>query len=187
MRLPVTQRSCVILMDVLGHSLEEIRAVTEMSVPSFKAALHRGRTRLREISDEPEDYTQPALACPSGRCFNAHDFDALRDMLAEDVRLGLVSHLRMNGRKEVSNYFGNYASIGDWHLVPGRVDGQPEVLVCDPRSPPQRRPISSCSTGRKALSPASAISGMRATSWKALNSPLTDNRTDARQKPLKPD
>lgn len=138
MRLPVTQRSCVILMDVL----EEIRAVTEMSVPSIKAALHRGRTRLREISDEPEDYTQPALGEPERSLlaayierFNAHDFDALRDMLAEDLRLELVSHLRMNGRKEVSNYFGNYASIGDWHLVPGRVDGQPAVLVCDPRSP----------------------------------------------------
>src|ERR671931_1750918 len=42
MRLPVTQRSCVILMDVLGYSLEEIGTVTGTSVPAVKAALSRG-------------------------------------------------------------------------------------------------------------------------------------------------
>lgn len=145
MRLPVTQRSCIILMDVLGHSLEEIRAVTDMSMPSIKAALHRGRTRLREISDEPDDRPQPALGEPERALlaayverFNARDFDALRDMLAEDVRLELVSHLRMNGRREVSSYFSNYSGISDWHLMPGLVDGQPAILVCDPRDPAAR-------------------------------------------------
>ena len=145
MRLPVTQRSCIILMDVLGHSLEEIRAVTDMSMPSIKAALHRGRTRLREISDEPDDRPQPALGEPERALlaayverFNARDFDALRDMLAEDVRLELVSHLRMNGRREVSSYFSNYSGISDWHLMPGLVDGQPAILVCDPGDPAER-------------------------------------------------
>jgi RNA polymerase sigma-70 factor (ECF subfamily) len=142
MRLPVTQRSCVILMDVLGYSLEEICAVTGMTLFAVKAALHRGRTRLREISAEPEDRPQPALGEPERSLlaayvdrFNARDFDALRDMLAEDVRLELVNHLRMNGRREVSNYFGNYSSIDGWHLVPGLVDGQPAILVCDPADP----------------------------------------------------
>lgn len=145
MRLPVTQRSCIILMDVLGHSLEEIRAVTDMSVPSIKAALHRGRNRLREIAEEPDDQPLPVLGEPERSLlaayvdrFNARDFDALRDMLAEDVRLELVNQLRMNGRREVANYFGNYSGISDWHLVPGLVDGQPAVLVCDPRSPSAR-------------------------------------------------
>ena len=50
MRLPVAQRSCVILMDVLGHSLDEIGAVIDATIPAVKAALHRGRTRLRELS-----------------------------------------------------------------------------------------------------------------------------------------
>ena len=43
MRLPVAQRSSVILMDVLGHSLEEIGGVLDSTVPAVKAALHRGR------------------------------------------------------------------------------------------------------------------------------------------------
>ncbi len=50
MRLPVAQRSSVILMDVLGHSLEEISEVLESTVPAVKANLHRGRQRLRSSS-----------------------------------------------------------------------------------------------------------------------------------------
>jgi len=70
--------------------------------------------------------------------FNARDFDAVRDMLAEDVRLELVVRTRMRGR-QVHPYFGNYASVGDWRLVPGQVEGRPAILVYDP-SQPQARP-----------------------------------------------
>src|SRR5882724_9922092 len=41
------QRSCVILKDVLGHSVEEMADLLELSLPAVKAALHRGRERLR--------------------------------------------------------------------------------------------------------------------------------------------
>src|SRR5262245_41062213 len=61
MRLPVTQRGSVILMDVLGHSLEEVSAVLDTTVPAVKAALHRGRIRLRELAAEPDDRSPPAL------------------------------------------------------------------------------------------------------------------------------
>ena len=47
MRLSVAERSGVILMDVLGYSLEEIGNITASSIPAVKAALHRGRERLR--------------------------------------------------------------------------------------------------------------------------------------------
>src|SRR5262245_52728230 len=43
LRLPVAQRSTVLLMDVLGHSLEEIAEITGSTIPAIKAALHRGR------------------------------------------------------------------------------------------------------------------------------------------------
>src|ERR1700758_201157 len=46
MRLPVAQRASVILMDVLGCSLQEICAIMDYSLPAVKAALHRGRTQL---------------------------------------------------------------------------------------------------------------------------------------------
>ena len=67
--------------------------------------------------------------------FNARDFDAIRAMIADDVRLDLVSKTRMNGKAEVSRYFGNYAKVSDWHLVPGLVEGHPAILVFDPNAP----------------------------------------------------
>jgi RNA polymerase sigma-70 factor, ECF subfamily len=139
MRLPVVQRSCVILIDVLGYSLQEICAIIESSLPSVKAALHRGRTRLRELAQAPDDLSPPVLAEPERSrlalyvdCFNARDFDAIRQMLADDVRLDLVARKRMNGRSEVAEYFHNYALVQDWHLVTGLVDRRPAVLVRDP-------------------------------------------------------
>src|SRR6266851_5141450 len=142
MRLPAAQRSCVILMDVLGYSLEEIGSVIEGSIPAVKAALHRGRARLRELVQEPEDLPLPVLAEPERSLlaayvdrFNARDFDAIRDMIADEVRLELVNKARMNGRSEVANYFTNYARIEDWHLVAGLVDRRPALLVRDPGDP----------------------------------------------------
>src|SRR6185295_19831409 len=50
------------LMDVLGHSLEEISEVLESTVPAVKANLHRGRQRLSELAAEPDDRPPPVLA-----------------------------------------------------------------------------------------------------------------------------
>jgi RNA polymerase sigma-70 factor (ECF subfamily) len=139
MRLPVAQRSSVILMDVLGHSLKEICEVMDCSLPAAKAFLHRGRAHLREIAAEPDDAPQARLSdADRARLgayvahFNARDFDAIRAMIADDVRLDLVSKTRMRGKAEVSRYFGNYAKVSDWHLVPGLVEGRPAILVFDP-------------------------------------------------------
>jgi RNA polymerase sigma-70 factor (ECF subfamily) len=142
MRLPVAQRSSVILMDVLGCSLQEICEVMDYSLPAVKAALHRGRARLSELADEPDDLPQPKLSqAERNRLgayvahFNAHDFDAIRAMIADDVRLEVVNKTRMNGKVEASSYFGNYSKIDDWHMVPGLVEGRPAILVFDPAEP----------------------------------------------------
>src|SRR3978361_444936 len=61
MRLPVAQRASVILMDVLGCSLREVCEVMDFSLPAVKAALHRGRTQLRELADDPDAHAQLKL------------------------------------------------------------------------------------------------------------------------------
>jgi RNA polymerase sigma-70 factor (ECF subfamily) len=141
MRLPVAQRSSVILMDVIGYSLEEIGGVLGVSVPAVKASLHRGRARLRELAAEPQDRPWPPLGEPERSLlaayvdrFNARDFDAVRDMLAEEVRLELVARARLAGRAEVGRYFGNYAANHDWRLAAGLVEGRPAALVLDARA-----------------------------------------------------
>jgi len=142
MRLPVAQRSSVILMDVLGCSLKEVCEVMDFSLPAVKAALHRGRAQLRELAAQPDDLPQPELPkAERDRLgayvanFNARDFDAIRAMIADDVRLDLVNKTRLNGKTEVSRYFGNYSGVADWHLVPGLVEGRPAILVFDPGQP----------------------------------------------------
>ena len=142
MRLPVAQRSSVILMDVLGCSLREVCEVMDFSLPAVKAALHRGRGQLRELAAQPDDLPQPELPeAERDRLgayvahFNAHDFDAIRAMIADDVRLELVNKTRLSGKTEVSRYFGNYSGVADWHLVPGLVEGRPAILVFDPEQP----------------------------------------------------
>ena len=139
MRLPVGRRSSVILVDVLGCSLQEVCGIMDLSLPAAKAALHRGRAQLREIAGEPEDAPLPKLSdADRDRLgayvahFNARDFDAIRAMIADDVKLEVVNKTRLNGRAEVSTYFGNYSKVGDWHLVAGMVEGRPAILVFDP-------------------------------------------------------
>jgi RNA polymerase sigma-70 factor, ECF subfamily len=142
MRLPVAQRSSVILMDVLGHSLEEISDVLESTVPAVKANLHRGRQRLVELAAERDDRPPPVLAEADRQRlaayverFNARDFDALRAQLADEVKVEVVNRTRLNGRGEVGRYFGNYSQSTDWHLVPGLVDRRPAVIVQSPDQP----------------------------------------------------
>jgi RNA polymerase sigma-70 factor, ECF subfamily len=145
MRLPTVQRSSVILMDVLGYSLDEIGEIMSAGLPAVKSALHRGRVRLRELAQEPEDaapaalepHQQSLLAAYVER-FNARDFDAVRRMLADEVRLDLVNKTRMRGRNEVAHYFSNYASVLDWRFRMGMVEGRPAALVYE--QPESRTP-----------------------------------------------
>jgi RNA polymerase sigma-70 factor (ECF subfamily) len=145
MHLPVAQRSCTILVDVLGYSLEEVGGIAGLTLPAVKAALHRGRTRLRSLASLPDDSVPPQLSqndlirlSAYVDRFNARDFDAVRSMLADDVELDLVARSQARGRPTVSRYFANYAGVDDWCLAPGLVDGRPALLVIDPGDPKQR-------------------------------------------------
>ena len=68
LELPPAQRSCVILMDVLEHSLEEIAALLELSIPAVKAALHRGRATLRELAVESQPRLVRSAPSPATMC-----------------------------------------------------------------------------------------------------------------------
>lgn len=137
MQLPPAQRSSVVLMDVLGHSLAETASIIDLTVPAVKAALHRGRARLRTAEDSDAgpalDAQERARLREYADRFNARDFDALRALLAEDVRLDLVARVRMSGR-DVAVYFTRYEEARPWRLEPGVVDGVPALLAYDPDS-----------------------------------------------------
>jgi len=133
--LPPVQRSSVILKDVLGHSADEIGQLLGLSVPAVKAALHRGREQLRALAESAANEAPPVPRATSPgiaryvALFNARDWDGVRAMLAEDVRLDLVSRAQRAGRGDVSTYFTKYDAVNDWYLVPAWVDGREVVGV----------------------------------------------------------
>ena len=138
LHLSIIQRSCVVLADVLGYSLTETAAILSVSVPAVKAALHRGRGRLRELVDVSEaalprlaEADRERLRAYAER-FNARDFDALRDLLSEEVRLDLVNRTRLAGRKDVSIYFTRYAEAPSCSLALGWAEHRAVLLVNDP-------------------------------------------------------
>jgi len=103
--------------------LAETVEILGTTLPAVKAALHRGRVRLKARSEagEPE---QPVLRAEEqtrlrsyADRFNARDFDA---------------RLRLAGRKDVSVYFGRYGESLDWKFVPGLAEGRPALLVSNP-------------------------------------------------------
>ena len=133
------QRSSVIFCDVFGYSTGEVAELTGSSIASVKAALHRGRATLQQSHAREAAQPASALSAEERQClsqyaehFNARNFDKLRDMLAAEVRLELVSRIEANGRKEVGNYYSNYDRVDDWLMMPGRVEGRPAILAFDP-------------------------------------------------------
>lgn len=122
--LPVSQRSAVILKDVLGHSLEETAETMGTTVMAVKAALFRGRARLREAEAKKLLAEAGARAALDryASLFNARDWDGVRALVGEDCKLDLVSKAERRG-KEVGMYFGRYAKE-DVSLRVVRLEGE---------------------------------------------------------------
>ena len=145
LRLPELQRCAVILKDVLGHSVEEIASVAECSPAAAKSALQRGRVALRRLAQAPEDIRLPLMSDADRRkiaayvhLFQSGDFDAIRAMLADDVKLDLVNRLQLEGRERIGLYFTRYAEETRWRFALGAVEGQPAMLVFDSTGPMER-------------------------------------------------
>jgi RNA polymerase sigma factor (sigma-70 family) len=89
--LPTLQRSVVILKDVLEESLIEIADLLDLTVDAVKGHLARGRAHLREINahGRPLADARPASAAVSRyvALFNQRDWDGLRALPADDVKL----------------------------------------------------------------------------------------------------
>jgi RNA polymerase sigma-70 factor (ECF subfamily) len=137
-RLTPMQRSCTILKDVLDYSLSEIATILEVTLPATKGALHRGRTSLRQAVDSAQDLTPASLTEAEtlllsryAERFNAHDFDGLREMLAEDVRLDLVGRFQARGAQPTGRYYTSYAKVPECRLRPGLVEGRAALLASD--------------------------------------------------------
>jgi RNA polymerase sigma factor (sigma-70 family) len=131
--LPTTQRSAVILKDVLDQSLEEIAAMLDLTVNAVKAHLARGRARLREINAQAPAPSAPRPASPAVAryvaLFNQQDWDGLRAMLADDVRLLQSAYPPRVGAADVGMFFGIYSRSSPVRLAPAWLEGREVIAV----------------------------------------------------------
>ncbi len=139
--LPLLQRSVVILKDVLDESLTEIATLLDLTVDAVKGHLARGRARLREINAQagPAPHPQAASAAVLRyvALFNQRDWDSLRALLADDVRLNQSSYPLRAGAADVGRFFTIYAqSDGVW-LAPAWLEGREVIAVFEDRADPK--------------------------------------------------
>ena len=146
------ERSCFVLKDVLGFSLAEVSEIVGCGRGAVKSALSRGRAKLSHLraagevpspsrakTDPERDRAVFELLSRYAQHWNAQNWSALADLLAEDVRLDVVGISEDNARDVL---FGEYRSRykgfeGTWRLVPGLVDREP-VLLCVRQRPGER-------------------------------------------------
>jgi hypothetical protein len=125
----------------IDESLIEIAALLDLTVDAVKGHLARGRAHLREINahGRPLPDARPASAAVARyvALFNQRDWDGLRALLADDVKLRQSLHPVRVGRADVGLFFTLYAEIDGVSLAPAWLEGREVIAVfedcADPR------------------------------------------------------
>ncbi len=139
--LPPTQRSAIILKDVLGHSLQETAATMGTTIGAVKTALTRARANVARTRhgalapSRPVSEEERATLKRYEDLFNARDWSGLRALLGEESRLDIVS--RLQRRALDAGYYDRYAEIlktEDIRAEAGFVDGVPALAMFRPAS-----------------------------------------------------
>ncbi len=146
--LPPMERACVLLKDILDYRLGEIAEVVDSTVGGVKAALHRGREKLRGLQgaqprargferlDANEQRAQWVLLEAYVDCFNRRDWDALRQLIQADVRVEVVDMTELRGAEAMSTYFGRYVALGwEWRLAVSTLGDVPVVVHLERSGP----------------------------------------------------
>jgi RNA polymerase sigma-70 factor, ECF subfamily len=140
--LPPAQRSAAILKDVLGQSLEETAHTMGTTVGAVKAALSRARANIARTPRARAERAQPVTGETLvtlrryADLFNAHNWDALRSLLAAESRLEVVSRVQ-HPRAVDAGYYDRYAAYTkteDLRAEAGFVDGIPVIAIFSPPS-----------------------------------------------------
>jgi RNA polymerase sigma factor (sigma-70 family) len=139
--LPTLQRSVIILKDVLDESLIEIAALLDLTVDAVKGHLARGRARLRELNAQagPLVEARPPSAAVARyvALFNQRDWNGLRALLADDVKLNQSTYPLRVGRADVGMFFTIYAKFDGVWLAPAWLEGREVIAVFENHADPK--------------------------------------------------
>jgi RNA polymerase sigma-70 factor (ECF subfamily) len=133
--LPPKERAAVILKDVLDYPLAEVADIADTTVGGAKAALHRGRSKLRERGTVSApavvefDRDQRRLFDAYAECFNRRDWEGLTHLVRADARLEIVGENQGVMSVLGVTYSGNYTRLPhEWRLSSEMVDGMPALV-----------------------------------------------------------
>ena len=125
----------------IDESLIEIATLLDLTVDAVKGHLARGRAHLREINahGRPLPDARPASAAVARyvALFNQRDWDGLRALLADDVKLHQSLHPVRVGRADVGLFFTLYAEIDGVSLAPAWLEGREVIAVFEDCADPK--------------------------------------------------
>ena len=124
-RLPPQERAAVVLKDVLDMSLEDIAQVLQTTVGAIKAALHRGRSALREQETEriaARPRPSRALVEKFVARINASDLPGMLEMMLDTATIETLGSLVEVGREQFSQ-----KNSWLWNSVHVHPDLPPEI------------------------------------------------------------
>lgn len=94
------ERAAVVLKEVFEMSLEEIAAALSTTIGAVKAALHRGRTRLRDEAPTRRRIASAALVDRFVERLDAADFEGLLALMLDSACVEMPGALLEVGRRE---------------------------------------------------------------------------------------
>lgn len=137
--LPARQRAALVLRDLLGLTAAETAEALDTSVASVNSALQRARPALRtHLPDQREEWTaappterERALLRRYMAAAERLDFDAMAELLAEDVVLTMPPNpYWFTGRDALLGFLrpsldpASPMFLGHWRHLPARANGQ---------------------------------------------------------------
>lgn len=122
------ERAAVVLKDVFDLSLEETAEVLETTPGAIKAALHRGRARLREVNEGRMRYNPPPAEIVDRfvERYNARDLPGLLALMSDSASIrmhGLDLEIGRDGFERERGWFH--------HNFYNPFDGSPSALCCE--------------------------------------------------------
>ena len=131
--LPPKERACVILKDILDHSLIEIAETLDSPLTAVKSALHRGRHKLRQQTQShttAASQQQSQLLAQYIALFNKRDWEGVKQLLTAETHCEVVGNFDGRGRDTIAgNYLKNYERLWPWKMTQESLDGE-AVMVC---------------------------------------------------------
>jgi RNA polymerase sigma-70 factor (ECF subfamily) len=133
--LPPKERASILLKDVFEYTIEEIAELTASTPGGVKAALHRGREKLKAIPPPGPMRPLPPMSPDTERLlrlyierFNQRDWNGVRALIAADATLRVADWIE--GPLRDSPYLSRYAQLrAPLVAVLSDVDGQPALAL----------------------------------------------------------